>query len=95
MVDTYYKCLDDDDRKWTIEEEENCRRTLAVSCLQDRYLEKLNQTRMGKCHLQGIHTYDILRNPAYVQAFQYVSPHIPNRESYIKDGDDDDANNAY
>jgi len=69
VVDIYYKCLDDDDRKWTIEEEENCRRTLGVSCLQDRYLEKLNQTRMGKCHLQGIHTYDILRNPAYVQAF--------------------------
>ena len=24
-VDAYYKCLDDDDRKWTIKEEENCR----------------------------------------------------------------------
>lgn len=51
VLDLYYKCLDDDDRRWTIMEEENCRKALGISCLQDRYLEKLNQTRIGKCHL--------------------------------------------
>lgn len=48
---------------------------------------------MGRCHLTGIHTYDILRNPVYWQAFQYISAAIENRGKYIKDGDNDDSNN--
>lgn len=69
ILDIYYKCLDDDDRQWTEKEEANCRTALGMTCLQDKYREKLRVTRIGKCHLQGIHTYDILRNPAYVQDF--------------------------
>jgi hypothetical protein len=41
-----------------------------------------------KFHLQGVHTYDILRNPAYYQAFQYFSADLPDRKEYIVDGDD-------
>ena len=64
-------------------------------CLNDQTLEKLRSNRIGKCKLIGVHTYDLLRNEAYVQAFQYVSPSIPDREKYIKDGDDDNSNNEY
>jgi hypothetical protein len=45
--------------------------------------------------MHGIHTYNILRNPYYVHAFQYVSPYMENRNNLIKDGDNDDSNNAY
>lgn len=56
-------------------------------------MQGLEQNRMGRCHLTGIHTYDILRNPVYWQSFQYISAAIPDRWKYIKDGDDDDTNN--
>ena len=28
--------------------------------------------------LQGIHTYDILKNPQYTEAFQYVAVQVPD-----------------
>ena len=94
-IDSYHKCLDDDDRSWTIKEEENCRNILQLKTMYDQTLDKMKNNRINKCHLEGIHTYDILRNPTYVQNFQYVSPNIEDRENIIKDGDDDNENNAY
>ena len=47
-----------------------------------------------KYHLEGIHTYDILRNPLYQQAFQYYSADLIGRKDYIVDGDDDDTNDC-
>ena len=49
---------------------------------------------MGRYHLTGIHTYDILRNPSYWQSFQYISASVPNRHLFIKDGDNDISNNC-
>ncbi len=45
-------------------------------------------------HLQGTHTYDILRNILYITAFQYVAFSVPHRDDYIIDQDDDDKNNS-
>ena len=46
-------------------------------------------------HLQGVHTYNILRNPAYITAFQYISADFgKDREDYIIDDDEDDENNC-
>lgn len=47
-----------------------------------------------KFHLQGVHTYDILRNPIYAQQFQYFAANLPDRKDYIIDGDDDDKNDC-
>jgi hypothetical protein len=47
-----------------------------------------------KYHLEGVHTYDILRNPLYQQAFQYYSADLIGRKDYIVDGDDDDTNDC-
>lgn len=45
--------------------------------------------------LMGIHTYDILANPFYVDQFEYISPVIANRKVVINDGDDDESNDLY
>lgn len=45
-------------------------------------------------HLQGIHTYDILRNPAYHQDFQYFAADLDDRASYIIDDDDNEDNDT-
>lgn len=40
----------------------------------------------------GVHTYDILANPLYNDAFQYFSAALDHREMYIVDDDDDESN---
>lgn len=47
-----------------------------------------------KFHLTGVHTYDILRNPIYIQLFQYFAANLDDRKDYIIDGDDDDKNDC-
>lgn len=89
-LDSYYNTLDDQDRNWSIKEEENSRQVLKLNILFDETLEKLKTTRLGKDHMQGVHTYDILANPLYTDDFQYFSPSIPNRERFIIDDDEDE-----
>lgn len=47
-----------------------------------------------KFHLTGVHSYDILRNPTYSQAFQYFHAGLEDRKDYIIDGDEDDTNDC-
>ena len=64
--------------------------------------ESIKHGRMSddKFHLQGVHTYDILRNPHYYQAGVLVLRSKPGlagldgRKDYIIDGDDDDKNDC-
>ena len=46
--------------------------------------------------IKGAHTYDILANPNYYQAFQYISAaqENPPRSDFIKDGDDNEGNDC-
>lgn len=43
--------------------------------------------------MTGIHTYDLLRNPSYVEQFQYFAAYLPDRDSLIVDDDSDEDNN--
>ena len=47
---------------------------------------------MGRGHLQGVHSYDILANPLYLDDFQYFSADMEDREKYIIDDDEDEDN---
>lgn len=68
-IELYQNCLDKDDKEWTQKEEENMRR-YGISTLLPETEESYEKGQFNpKYHLQGIHTYDILRNPAYAQLF--------------------------
>lgn len=41
-----------------------------------------------------MHSYDILANPLYLEAFQYVSASQENRGDFIIDDDSDEENDA-
>lgn len=41
----------------------------------------------------GVHSYDILANPDYAEAFSYIPCNVPNRKDLIIDSDDDDEDN--
>lgn len=94
-IELYQNCLDADDRNWTIAEEKNSRKygiqTMMPATFNDIRDGKLSD---DKYHLEGVHTYDILRNPLYQQAFQYYSADLIGRKDYIVDGDDDDTNDC-
>lgn len=95
-IDTYFDSLNDDDRNWSIKEEENARNNLkGMKILTDEAFEELTLSTgaSGKC-LQGVHSYDILANPLYLDDFQYVSAAIENRNEYIIDDDSDEDNDA-
>lgn len=72
-IDVYQNCLDTDDRNFTLLEEANSLkygiRTMLSQTKKDIAEGRFNMS----CHLKGIHTYDLLRNPAYHQAFSYYS----------------------
>ena len=44
--------------------------------------------------MKGVHCYDILANPLYLDDFQYFSSSLPNRSDYIIDDDDDEENDC-
>jgi len=44
-------------------------------------------------HLEGIHTYNILRNIKYTQLYQYTAVYTNERNDYIIDDDSDTENN--
>merc|ERR1739842_77663 len=44
--------------------------------------------------LQGVHSYDILANPLYLDDFQYVTAAEDDRDEMIIDDDDDEGNDA-
>lgn len=91
-LDNYFNTLDDHDRNWSIKEEENARSVLNMKTLDDETLHRLRTTRMGAGHMKGVHCYDILANPLYLDDFQYFSASMDDREKYIIDDDDDEDN---
>jgi len=96
MIDNYWSSLDEDDKTWSLEEERNGRENLGkMRILTDEAYERVQFTEMTKgTTLQGVHAYDILANPLYVEQFQYVTAALPNRNDFIIDDDSDEENDA-
>ena len=94
-VDNYWAALDDDDRKWSIKEEENARQACGMQIMTDAQFEELTSATKTKGKtLQGVHSYDILANPLYLDDFQYVTAAEDDRDEMIIDDDIDEGNDA-
>lgn len=111
-IDTYWNSLDDHDRKWSIAEEEHFRKfnkmdftafgiekgSVDFSMMTDGSLTDLKDSKSGPKSLQGTHSYDILANPRYYSAFNYVPVAQDEgdlREEFIIDDDDDEGNDFW
>ena len=55
---------------------------------------EFNANKKKSKQMTGCHTYDILKNPQYVTAFQYYAADLPSRDDFILDNDDSDENNS-
>ena len=56
-------------------------------------IDKLENTKWPEKTIQGTPWYAILCNPAYVEEFAWLGPHVKDRGMYIKDADNDPDNN--
>ena len=89
----YFETIDADDRQWSILEEENIRKNYAMKTLTDETLDRFKKTKQkAEEPIQGVHCYDILANPDYAAAFQYVPSDVPHRSLMIQDDDEDESN---
>jgi len=69
-IDNYWATLDEEDRKWSLKEEENARAALNMKILTDAQFDTLKNSVQTKGKtLQGVHSYDILANPLYLDDF--------------------------
>ena len=92
----YFTTIDDEDRNWSIVEEENARSELQMHITDDYTIQRFRETKMENAgaHMKGTHCYDILANEQYLDDFQYFSPALDNRNQYIKDDDEEEGNDA-
>lgn len=70
-IDNYFKAVDEQQRNWSVEEERYARKELNdLTILENRAYDKFIMTESAKTNnIQGVHTYDILANPTYYNAF--------------------------
>jgi hypothetical protein len=92
-LENYFNTIDENDRNWSIAEEEYSRKTMNIKILPDETLEKFKTTKMKDGNqMKGVHCYDILANPLYLDDFQYFSPSQDDRATFIIDDDEDEDN---
>jgi len=85
-IDNYWAALDEGDRKWSVKEEENSHKLLTGEILtKEQYSRLLNMKPTKGATLQGVHSYDILANPLYLDNFQYVTAAEEDRDALIID----------
>jgi hypothetical protein len=52
-------------------------------------IKELDATKMPKKAIQGTAWYVVMSNSSYAESFNYIGPHIKEREKLIEDGDKD------
>jgi len=94
-LDNYFSSLDQEDRKWSVREEANSRECLNMPMMLEVPYDRLREKAQTKEKtLQGVHSYDILANPLYLDDFQYVTAAEDDRADMIIDDDEDEGNDA-
>lgn len=64
-LDQYWKCLDEDDRDYSVQEEFNNRSCLNLQTMLEPSRKNLTSNKTGRMSLQNLHCFDILRDPQY------------------------------
>ena len=57
-------------------------------------IERMDAVAVPKKPIQGIAWYNLMANPAYVRAFNYIEVNVPSREDLIVDGDSEEGNDC-
>lgn len=77
---------------WIVEENKYYNDRYELQVINKQIQDRLDDTKLAKKPIQGIHWYRPLANPTYIQDFAYISCSVPDRTDYIVDDDSDEDN---
>ena len=91
----FFKAIKLADSEWFVKESRYCRHTYRFSFANRDVVDRVDRmSEVPKKAIHGLAWYNILCNPAYVQAFNYISVATPNRANLIVDDDSDEENDC-
>jgi hypothetical protein len=83
------------DADWMVYENKNLRENYGFSMCSLELERRLDDWSMPEKAIRGIAWYNILANPTYSRACNYIECNLPvPRSDLIQDGDDDEENDC-
>ena len=90
----FYKAVKLSEADWLVAENAYYSDQYQMKMITEELAAKLDATAVARKPIQGIHWYRPLANPAYAQAFAYISVNTPDRANLIVDDDDNEDNDC-
>lgn len=77
---TYWECLNHHDRREWMLDELNMQKNLNIQTIDDEAFYELRDGKPGKKLMSTTPNYEMVSNPKYAEAFQYVPIHFRDTE---------------
>jgi len=90
----FFKAIKLGHADWLIKENENLKKNYGFEFVPEDIIKILDVVSPPKKSIQGIPYYIILANPLYFRDFQYICCDVPDRNTLIKDDDEDEGNDC-
>ena len=90
----FFEAVKLSEANWLVEESKYYNGTYDMKLIDDDLSTKLDDTKVAKSPIQGIHWYSILANPDYSEQFSYISINTTNRDTLIVDDDENEDNDC-
>lgn len=88
----FYLAVKLSDADWMVKEQEYYLGEYNMKIVEPELAKRMDEVGRPKKAVQGIAWYNILANPDYITAFNYIECNVPNRSNLIVDDDDDEGN---
>jgi len=88
----FYKAVKLSDADWMVKEQEYYLNEYQLKVVEPELAEKMDEVGRPEKSVQGIAWYNVLANPDYITAFNYINCNVPSRSNLIVDDDDDEDN---
>lgn len=90
----FFEAVKLQDADWFVKESNYLQEKYKFTFANNRVVAELDNWKVAKKPISGIAWYNILANPYYIKDFNYITVDVPDRESLIVDGDDDEGNDC-
>jgi len=90
----FFKAVKLSEADWMVKEDKYYQNNYDMDLINDSLSDKLDDVKVAKSPIQGIHWYSILANPCYAEMFSYISINTDNRNTLIVDDDSDEENDC-
>ena len=82
------------DADYMVYENKNLRKNYGFNMIPMHVEQRLDNKQNSNKSIKGVAWYNLLSNPLYAKAFNYIEVNVPSREDLIVDGDDNEDNDC-